>query len=348
MDKANYKLINIMLILIIFYLLFLLKDLWLSLSIKIYQILKPFIIAFALAYAINPLFKWLQDKNIPKSLSILIIVIIMIIFISFIVISLIPIFSEQLISLFNNTIKFIGEMANKYNLNLDTISENLSETFNKITYNLGSSISFSIINLFNASVNFISNFIVVIVSFIYFLYNMDNIRYSIKKMFKNKKIYRLIDNIDYETSMYFKGLFLTLIIQFFEYTIIFYIIGHPNFLLLGILTSISSLIPYFGGLIVNIIALVIASVVSQKVFILTLLVALILPNIDGYLISPKIYGKTNNISPLLNIFAVFAGGIIGGFIGIIISLPIVIIIRSIYRYYRNDINDKISNMKLRI
>lgn len=86
--------------------------------------------------------------------------------------------------------------------------------------------------------------------------------------------------------------------------------------------------------------------ISKKVFILTLLVALILPNIDGYLISPKIYGKTNNISPLLNIFAVFSGGIIGGFTGIIISLPIIIIIRAIYKYYKND--DKFSNMRLKI
>lgn len=346
MNKANYKLINIMLVLIIIYLLFVLKDLWLSFASTLYQILKPFLISFTIAYAFNPFLKWLQKKNIPKSISILIIVTIIILFISFIVISLIPIFSEQLISLFNSTIKFIGEMKIKYNLNLDSISEHLSHVFNKITYNLGSKIPFSIINVFTASVSFISNIIIIIVSFIYFLYYMDDIRNSIKNVFKNKNIYKLINNIDYETSMYFKGLFLTLIIQFFEYTIIFYIIGHPNFLLLGILTSISTLIPYFGGLIVNIIALIIASVISKKVFILTLLVALILPNIDGYLISPKIYGKTNNISPLLNIFAVFSGGIIGGFTGIIISLPIIIIIRAIYKYYKND--DKFSNMRLKI
>ena len=122
-------------------------------------------------------------------------------------------------------------------------------------------------------------------------------------------------------------------------------IGHPNFLLLGVLSSVSTLIPYFGGLIVNIIALIIASVVSPQLFVMTLIVAIVFPNIDGYLISPKIYGKTNNISPLLSIFAVFAGGVLGGFVGILIALPLTIILRTIYKSYKKDISKKIGNIR---
>ena len=144
------------------------------------------------------------------------------------------------------------------------------------------------------------------------------------------------------------GLCLTLVIQFFEYTIVFLLIGHPNFLLLGILSSISSLIPYFGGFIVNVIAIMIAAVVSPKLLILTLIVAIVLPNIDGYIISPKVYGKTNNISPLLTIFAVFAGGVLGGFIGILIALPLTIILRTIFKYYKGDISKKIDDIKEKI
>lgn len=348
--NINYKTLNVLIILAIIYILFLMKDLWAGVFFKVLSILKPFIIAFAMAYALYPFLKWLQSKKIPKFLGILIILIMLISFISFIVISLVPIFTDQLVSLFNSIMTFVTEMGDKYDINIAPIQTNLSDIFNTILSKLSKYISDGAINLVNSSISFISNTIIVLVSFIYFLIDMDKIRDDVDEFFskKSKKTYKLIKDIDYETTQYFKGLFSTIIIQFFEYTIIYYLIGHPNFLLLGILSSISTLIPYFGGLIVNIIALIIASVISPKLFILTLIVSIVCPNIDGYLISPKIYGKTNNISPLLSIFAVFAGGILGGFIGILIALPLTIILRTIYKSYKNDISKKIGNIKNKI
>lgn len=347
MRKVNYKMLNILIVLAIIYILFLMRNLWIGVFFKVLAVLKPFIAAFAIAYAIYPFLKWLQSKKIPKFVSILIILIAIALFIFFIVMSLVPIFTDQLVSLFNNIMKFVSEMGNKYDINIAPIQYNLSTIFNTISSNVSKYISDGAINFVNASISFISNAIIVVVSFVYFLIDMDKIRDNVDEFFskKSKKTYKLIKDIDHETTSYFKGLFLTILVQFFEYTIVFYLVGHPNFLLLGILSSVSTLIPYFGGLIVNIIALIIASVVSPKLFIMTLIIAIILPNIDGYLISPKIYGKTNNISPLLSIFAVFAGGILGGFIGILIALPLTIILRTIYKSYKNDISKKIGNIK---
>ena len=176
---------------------------------------------------------------------------------------------------------------------------------------------------------------------------MSKIRRKIKEFLKskNKKTYNLIINIDSEITSYLKGLGIFMIIQFFEYTFLFFIIGHPNFLLLGVLACITTIIPYFGGLITNIIALLIASVVSTKLFILTLIVTIVFPNIDGYIISPKIYGKTNKLPPLLTIFSVFAGGALFGFYGIVIAVPITIVILAIYNAYKCEINNKIKIVK---
>lgn len=350
MRRVNYKMLNILILLTIIYVLFLLKDLWTGVFFKVLAVLKPFIFAFAIAYALYPFLKWLESKKVPKSIAIIIIIILVVLFLSFIIISLIPVFTEQLISLFSSIMAFISEMGSKYDIDIEPIKTNLSDIFNKISYNIGKYISDGAINMVNASISFISNAIIVAVATIYFLIDMDNIRDNLKEFFskRNKRTYKLIDAIDYETTQYFKGLSLTLLVQVFEYTIIYYLIGHPNFLLLGVLSSISTLIPYFGGLIVNLIALAIASVISPKLFILTLIIAIVLPNIDGYVISPKIYGKTNNISPLLSIFAVFAGGVLGGFIGILISLPLTIIIRTIYKYYKKDISKKIVDIKEKI
>lgn len=347
MKKVNYKSLNILIILAIVYVLFLMRDLWIGVFFKVLAVLKPFIIAFAMAYAIYPFLRWLQSKKIPKFFAILIILVILALFIFFVVISLVPVFTDQLISLFGNIMKFVSEMGSKYDIDIAPIQTNLSTIFNTISSNVSKYISDGAINLVNSSISFVSNSIIVLVAFIYFLIDMDKIRDNVDEFFskKSKKTYKLVQDIDHETTSYFKGLFLTILIQFFEYTIVFYLIGHPNFLLLGVLSSVSTLIPYFGGLIVNIIALIIASVVSPQLFVMTLIVAIVFPNIDGYLISPKIYGKTNNISPLLSIFAVFAGGVLGGFVGILIALPLTIILRTIYKSYRKDISKKIGNIR---
>ena len=129
--------------------------------------------------------------------------------------------------------------------------------------------------------------------------------------------------------------------------IIFLIIGHPNYLVLSILASVTNIIPYFGGLLVNILAVIIAAVVSPKLLILTIIVCIVCPNIDGYIIGPRVYGKTNQLPALVNIFAVFAGGVLAGFWGILVSLPIAITLITTYKFFENDINKKVSNIKER-
>ena len=79
-----------------------------------------------------------------------------------------------------------------------------------------------------------------------------------------------------------------------------------------------------------------------------LIVCLICPQLDSYVIAPRVYGKTNNIHPLVNIFAVFAGGILWGFFGILIALPVTIIIMTTFKYFRKDIGNRIDDLKERV
>lgn len=350
MKRINYRGINILISLLIIYVLFLLRDLWMGVFFKVLAILKPFIIGFAIAYAIFPFEKWLESKKIPKPLAVLLIVLIILLFLVIIIYSLIPIFTEQLFTFFSSLITFVSDIGNKFDINIDPLKSSLIDAFNKLSKDFGQFISDGAINVVNASISFVSNFIIVFVSFIYFLLDMQKIRDNVSLFFRKKgrKTYKLITQVDHETTQYFKGLFLTIVIQFFEYTLLYGIIGHPNFLLLGVLSAVATLIPYFGGFIVNVVAIVIASVISPQLLILTLVVAIIFPNIDGYLINPKIYGKTNNISPLLTIFAVFAGSVLGGFVGILIALPTTIILRTLYNYYKKDIKEKLEEYKEKI
>ena len=348
-NKINYKLINILIGLLIISLLYWISGLWLGIFEKIMAILFPFIIAFAIAYALNPFCKKLTNCGFPRWLAVGTIYFLIIGFTVLIGIIVVPMFYDQVVLFLSNISAVITDISSKYELDLGIIQTSLSDISSDLLKDVGSHISDGAITIVNTSISFLTNLIIILIVSVYLLFDMDKIRNYIKKKLKKgkKRIYNYVKTLDCEVNNYFSGLLKNIIIQFFEYTTIFFLIGHPNYLILGILAAVTTIIPYFGGLIINILALLIASVVSTKLFIATLIVCLICPNIDGYIISPRVYGKTNQLHPLVNIFAVFAGGILGGFWGIVISLPIAIILLATYRFFKGDINDKIEVIKER-
>ena len=346
-NKINYKLINILLVVLIVCLLYWVSGLWLGIAKKLIAVLLPFILGFAVAYALYPVQKKLEDSGFPKWLAVFIIYFILIGFVVLIGIIVVPMFYDQVILFLSNISAVITDISSKYELDLGIVQTSLSDISSDLLKEFGSHISNGAITVVNTSISVFTNLIVVIIVSVYFLFDMTNIRKSVKKKLKRRKnrSFAYIKRLDCEVSNYFSGLLKNIIIQFFEYTIVFFLIGHPNWLILGILAAVTTIIPYFGGLIINILALVIASVISTKLFILTVIVCIICPNIDGYIIGPKVYGKTNQLHPLINIFAVFAGGILGGFWGIVISLPIAIIIIATYKFFKEDIDNKITEIK---
>lgn len=136
-----------------------------------------------------------------------------------------------------------------------------------------------------------------------------------------------------------------MLIQLFEYSFLFFIIGHPNWLILGLLACITTIIPYFGGLITNILAIIMASVVSVPLVIATIVICMIFPQLDGYLISPKVYGKTNNVNPLITIMVVSIGGTLAGVTGIIVALPCYLLLRTTYNFFEKDLEKGLGKVK---
>ncbi len=346
-NRINYKLVNIALFVTIICLIYLIRDLWLGVAGKILEILFPFIIAFGIAYALHPIAKKIENSGFPKWLSVLIVTVISLGFLVTIIILVVPMLYEQILLLLTNISTLITDLSTKYEINLGVLQSSITDISTNVIKTLGKYISDGALNIVNSTINFGTAFIIVLFVSIYLLSDMDKIRNFIKKILgsKNRKKYKYIKTLDKEVTNYFSGLGKNIIIQFIEYTTIFFLIGHPNYLILGVLASCSTIIPIFGGLIVNIIALLIASVISAKLFWLTLIVCCVCPQIDAYIIAPKVYGKTNNIHPLISIFAVFAGGILGGFIGIVVSLPITIIIITTFKFFRNDIDNKLEEIK---
>lgn len=346
-NKLDFKLINLALITIIIFFMYQTGSLWNGVFHTIIKIIAPFFVGFAVAYALYPILRFLQSKKIPKGIGIFLILGVLIGTIAVISVLIGPMLFQQLSSLFNGIIAFCKELTTNYNIDLGGIQASLSEVFNKIIVDLGEYVSNGAMDVIGVSINYISFIFIAFAAAIYILSDMEQIRTSTKHFLlkKSKRSYLFVRRLDNEMQNYLEGFLKIMIISLFEYTIAFYIIGHPNAILLGVLAAFGNLIPYFGGIFTNIIAAITAFVISPSLFIRTIIAFFILSNLDGYVINPLVYGKSNQLHPLITIFAVFAGGILWGVAGIVFALPLSILLITTFKFYQNDINEKLDDFK---
>lgn len=345
--KINYKLINITALMLFLYITVSNLGTWYNIIGTIIHVVFPFLIAFTIAYSLTPIIKWAERKKIKKSISVTVLVLIVVGLLILLLANLLPMIYDQLIVLSKTMAKAIEFFNERFNINLGNFEIRIDEYLNDAISNIGKIVSTGTIDIVSKSFSVVGNIIVVFIASIYFLVYMDNIRKNVAGFFKkiSKKALSYITCLDKEIGNYIKGLSIFMIIQFIEYSLLFRLVGHPNWLILGFLACVTTVIPYFGGLITNIIALILASVTNSQILMGTLIICLIFPQVDGYLISPKVYGKTNNVNPLITIMAVSVGGTLAGMLGIIAALPVYLLIRCTYNFYKEDLRVKFASMK---
>ncbi len=345
-NKLNYKLLNILMFMVILLLGFKTFEYWSGICIKIISVLIPFIISFAIAYSLYPCVRKLEKRGVRKGIAVGLVVVIIIAIIVALFSITIPLIYEQLILLSKIIGQVVTDLSVKFEVNLVGFEDTINNTLDKLISNIGEYISTGTIDFLVKSVDVLTKTIIISIVSIYLLSDMDKIRVRAKSILKriNERAFFYVKAVDNELCNYLQGLVIFMIIQLIEYSFLFGIVGHPNWLLLGILASLTTVIPYFGGLATNIIAVVLASVVSPKLFIATMIICLVFPNIDGYIISPKVYGKTNNINPIWSIFSVFVGGALLGVLGIVIALPAYIVLNCTYNFFKKDIYGKIDDL----
>ncbi len=333
--KINYTIVNLAALMVFLYIGFSNLGLWWGILSKCVSVLSPFLIGFAFAYAFTPLVRFLERKGIPRPLSVLIIIFGLIILVGGILYFTLPMLYEQISLLIKTLMSVFQTVDNKFHINIGSFELQVTDYLNELLKDIG----FMTSSTLGKSFSFIGKFIVGFVGFVYFLVDMDKIRSTVKTVLyrKNKRFFKYVQCMDNEITNYLKGLEIFMVIQLFEYSLLFLVVGHPNWFILGLLACLTTVIPYFGGLITNIIAIVLASVVSFPLVIATCVICLIFPQLDGYLISPKVYGKTNNVNPLITIMVVSVGGTLLGLPGIVIALPCYLLMRTTYHFYQKDL-----------
>lgn len=346
-NKLNYKLFNITVFMFLLYIGLSNINLWGSFISRIFSLVLPFVVGFLMAYALNPFVLYLQRKRLPKWLSITIVVGTFLLLFSALIVTVLPLLYEQLVSFSTVLLQVIENIADKFQLNLGSFEAQLLEFLNEIVQNIGVMASTTTVDFIGNFLGFMSQIVIGAVSFLYFLSNMEQLRRGFKNLLLlvGMRLFQYIEEVDYEIFNYIKGLGILMLVQFVEYSFLFFIIGHPNWLILGILAGLLTAIPYLGGFITNLVAILTAFLISKPLFIWSIIICVFFPIVDEYFVSPRIYGKTNDINPLVTIIVLSIGGSLFGMLGIILSIPCYLLIRTTYLFFRRDLKKGLVFMK---
>ena len=321
-NKLDYKLVNFLLILLIILTIYQTRTLWINILNIMSNIIKPLLISIMISYVLN-LYLRILNKKFNKLISIIIFFITLFSIIYILFFKLFPPILTELTQSIKDITYLLKTLAIKYNINImETITKlnKLDELLPKI-------------NIIGNILKYISITLIVISISIYMFFDWNKIINKTKIILnKNKNIYNYIKEINNQVEKYTKSFLLLTLLNTLEYMIIFLIIRHPNYLLLGFLAGILSIIPIIGGITTNIIALLLAYITNYKLFIRTIIGILVLTILDGYIVSPLVYQKSNKIHPILSILSIYIFSKLLGIFGTILAMPLLIIIINTYKY----------------
>ena len=137
--------------------------------------------------------------------------------------------------------------------------------------------------------------------------------------------------------VFVKGTLLDTVILFIMSLITFSITGMPYALLFAIFASITNVIPFIGPYIGGVPAVLVSLSVSMKLGIVVLIEVIILQFIESSFIHPYIMSKGLKINPIIILIGLIVFGYFFGIIGVLISTPLISVIKSVYEYYEADI-----------
>ena len=94
-----------------------------------------------------------------------------------------------------------------------------------------------------------------------------------------------------------------------------------------------NLVPYFGPILGGIPAVIMALSAGWSRALATILLLFAVQQIDGMIISPAVMGSATRFSPALVLVFLTLGGSLGGMMGMLLTLPVLIIVRGCFRVW---------------
>lgn len=300
----------------------------------------PFIWSAIIIIIVNSIEKTvcknIKNEKISATISIMIFIAIILVVLLMIIPQLIS-SATQLINMLKNYnfSQLFDWISSSLHLEGDIFAA-LESSFGDISKSLITIVQNLIPSLMNATVNIANNIINFLTGLIiawYILAEKTNVKTFTKKIISKIKVlndhqsWLLVWKLSIEKiNSFLAGKFLDSLIVGIICFIFMMIFKMDYSVLISIIVGITNIIPFFGpfiGAIPSIFILLIADPIQALIFAIFILV---LQQIDGNIIGPKILGDSVGVSKIGIMFAIIVGGKMFGVLGMIIGVPVLAII----------------------
>lgn len=332
----------------------------------VFSALSPFIIGAVMAYVLNlpckklcGLFgkakpKIIREKSKPLSIASVYVLFICVIAVLFS--TVIPNLYTNITDFYNNIIPFTQNALSE----IETIQDKIGITFIEINGDTAKNAVQSVLNSLNigefgkyakGAITFTSGlfnvFIALIVS-IYMLVDKERLIDGFNKFLelivpdnKELSVKRFLTRTNKIFSDYIYSCVLDAVIVAVLATVILSLLGVKYSIIFGTFIGFCNLIPYFGAIVSNLTTVLITIFSGGIIKAVWVAVSLfILGQIDGNFIGPKIMGNKLEVRPLWIIFSVTLGGGLFGIAGMLLSVPVMMVVRMIISEIIDNLEQK--------
>lgn len=324
----------------------------------VFSALSTILIGFAIAFILNLPMAWLEktlfhekrvkSKFLVKSKRGISIVMTVLLFLVVIVtlswfifpqlLASIPSFvSSAQVGITETTVKLL-ELLDRFGIKNEQIVSmldglpNLFKNITNLTANTLGHIFKTALNISAAAMNIFLGFIMAI----YMLSTKENLLRSTERLtralFSNQRanyLCRVADRANFLFSKFIGGQLTEAVILGTLCFIGMSIFRFPYALLVSTLIGFTALIPYVGAFLGTIPSVIIISLVSLPQGIGFLIFILLLQQIDGNFIYPKVVGDAIGLDGFWVLVAISVGGALFGMLGMLISVPVVALLQSL-------------------
>ncbi len=316
----------------------------------------PFVIAFLISFIFSPVVESLARKRIPRPLSIIAILLTLlggVVTLSIVILPMvfqqfqnfltsIPTLTSEVSNSLNSLINrgFLGFTPENQNLQQAVIGE-ISARIEDVTRAIPNGILSFVAQAASALTKMLNLVLVPFLSF-YVMKDFELIKHRVKMLFPRRyrqrasDIYGIMDEI---LGSYLRGALTVAFINSIVISSLMSIWGVKYPLVIGLISGLLDMIPYFGIIISMSVAVLIALFGDSPGFQVAMVVVSFLGmNLtETAILYPKIIGSKIGVHPVLLILALLVFGYFMGFLGLLIAVPTTAILIGLRKYYERNI-----------
>jgi predicted PurR-regulated permease PerM len=313
-------------------------------------ILTPFVLAAVIAYFLDPPASWLTRIGIPRGVSALLMILALGAFALLCLLLLYPLLVAQVTVLIQRLPAYVFGVGQAVRDALTALSERLGpDVFDQRLQDLavgqaGSIISYlgtSLARMITGGIALFSVFTLVTVTPVVAFYLLRDWPRMIRRMDawlprrSAATLRQLARDTDRVLSAWLRGQLLCCALLAVYYAAALSAVGLELGLTVGLMSGILSFIPYIGSItgLITALALALAQFGTWNGVLVVMALFVAGQVIEGYVIYPWLLGDRVELHAVWVIFALFAGGVAFGFLGVLLAVPLAAVIGVIARYW---------------